>query len=136
MKALVDRWVATREGFKPRDVEEPIDYYWHRPVAGLLVDVLAPTAITPNQMTLLSGVASASAGAALCAGAWGASWWGAVAGLLLFVSITFDCADGQLARIRGTSTMLGRILDGATDFVAPLSVFLGMAAYLLMPERR
>ncbi|HXG98664.1 MAG TPA: CDP-alcohol phosphatidyltransferase family protein, partial [Gemmatimonadales bacterium] len=47
---------------------------------------------------------------------WYRSAWVNASGVLLFVlSDVLDSADGQLARLRGTSTRMGRILDGLAD---------------------
>ncbi len=128
---LIAAWRATRAGFKPRDVEEPIDYYWHRPLAGLLVTVLLPLPITPNQVTLLSGLFSVLAGCAIALSTIGSPWWCTLGGTLLLFSIILDCADGQLARLRGISSPLGRAIDGMMDTVAPISVLCAMTACLL-----
>ena len=128
---LAERWRATRSGFKPRDVEEAIDYHWHRPLAGLLVQVIADWPVTPNQVTFASGFVSLLSGLAIgFAGRFGA-WLCALGAFLLLLSIVLDCADGQLARIKGISSVVGRILDGTMDAAAPLCVFHGMAFYLL-----
>ena len=37
----------------------------------------------------------------------------------------FDCADGQLARLRGTSSVFGRMLDGVADLVVAISAGVG-----------
>lgn len=130
-RGLVARWRATRKGFKPSDVEEPIDYHWHRPLAGLLVQELERTPITPNQVTILSGVASLLSGVLLGLGGWHGRWLAIPAGVMLLVSIVLDCADGQLARIRGVSSPIGRVLDGFVDIVAPVAVMHGLVFYLL-----
>lgn len=128
--SLLARWIGG-DGFKPRDVEEPIDFYWHRPLAARLVRVLVPLPITPNQVTVASGLMGALSGVALSLGAWVAPWWSVLGAVLLLLSIVFDCADGQLARVRGTSSEIGRALDGTMDSVAPLFVFHGLAFTLL-----
>ncbi len=128
--SLVERWVATRRGFKPRDVEELIDFYWHRPLAGLLVDAIKSWPITPNQVTLLSALMSLLAGVAMGLG-YAEPWWSTAGAALLLWSIVLDCADGQLARVKGISSELGRILDGLADAAAPLAVFHGMAFFLV-----
>ena len=119
---IVDRWRATRANFKPRDVEEAIDFYFHRPLAGLLVQGIAEWPVTPNQVTVASGVVSFLAGVAVLLSVFLQPWLAAVGGALLFFSVILDCADGQLARLRGTSSPVGRALDGLADSVAPLSV--------------
>ncbi len=128
---LVERWLATRRGFKPRDVEEAIDFYWHRPLAGLLVDVIKSWPVTPNQVTFASAFVALLSGLAIGLGGYHGVWWSAVGGVLLLLAIVLDCADGQLARIKGLSSPVGRILDGTMDAVSPLAVFHGMAFFLL-----
>ena len=120
-----------KRGFKPREVEEFIDYYYHRPLAGLMVQLLLPLPFTPNQITIASGVVGVLAGVAIgCAGA-GAEYWAVIGGCLLLLSILLDCADGQLARLRGIVSPAGRILDGLVDFAAPTAVFIGQAVFLV-----
>lgn len=129
---LIDRWRATRATFKPRDVEEAIDFYFHRPIAGLLVQAIASWPVTPNQVTVASGAVSLLSGVVILLSAWYQPWLAAVGGGLLFFSVILDCADGQLARLKGISSLIGRILDGLVDSVAPLSVMPAMLAILLV----
>jgi len=50
--------------------------------------------------------------------------WTNVIGFVLFiVSDIFDSADGQLARLRGTSTRFGRVLDGASDSLRFINLY-------------
>jgi phosphatidylglycerophosphate synthase len=125
----ISETAATRPGFKPRAVEEWIDFYLHRPLAGVLVNVIKDWSITPNQVTGLSALSSLFAGIAIGL-AYYLPWLSAVGGVLLFISIILDCADGQLARVRGTFSEIGRALDGLADGVAPLSVFHGTLFFL------
>ncbi len=113
-------------GYKPDDVEEPIDRWIHRPLADRLVvqPLLPMTFISPNHVTLASGALSLAAGLGWATGQ------PRLAAVLLFGSIVLDCADGQLARRRGTASRFGRMLDGAIDGVAPTAVLLGMAFHL------
>ncbi len=120
-----------KRGFKPREVEEYIDYYYHRPLAGLLVQLLLPLPFTPNQITVASGVAGLAAGLAIGYARWGPDHWAVIGGCLLLLSILLDCADGQLARLRGIASAAGRILDGLVDFVAPTAVFIGQAVFMV-----
>ncbi|MBW2528230.1 MAG: CDP-alcohol phosphatidyltransferase family protein [Deltaproteobacteria bacterium] len=120
-----------RRGFKPSDVEEPIDRYFHRPLASLVVRALLPLPVTPNQVTFFSAFLGLCAGGTMLMGVWRSAWWVAAGGAVLLLSILFDCADGQLARIRGQSTPVGRILDGVMDVAAPLAVFHGFGFFLL-----
>lgn len=118
-----------REMFKPKDVEELIDWYFHRPLAARLVNLVAPTPVMPNHLTFTALAVGASCGFAFYAGGQNSAWI-VVGALLLFASIILDCADGQLARVRGTSSMLGRALDGGSDYFPTTSAFYGLAFLL------
>jgi hypothetical protein len=52
-------------------------------------------------------------------------WAGIMGGSLLFVSQVLDCADGMLARMRKSSSELGRQLDGFADGVTLTAACLG-----------
>ena len=111
---------------KPAEVEELVDELLHRPIARRLVTLLARTPITPNQVTLLAALIGVGAGTALVLGVTRPAWRLA-AGLLLFLSVVLDCADGQLARVRGVYSTTGAILDGIADYVVGVSVGIGAA---------
>ncbi len=120
-------WVAYKKTLKPMDVEEPIDVWVHRPLAYLLAKVLYPTPVSPNLVTIISilfGLVGALAFLASFPGHM------VVAGVSIFLSAVFDCADGQLARMRGTSSVIGRMLDGAADLVVSIAA-VGGATYVV-----
>jgi hypothetical protein len=48
------------------------------------------------------------------------------AALCCFIATVLDCADGQLARLRKTSSVIGRMLDGTTDVVVSGSVLIAV----------
>jgi hypothetical protein len=110
-------WSDYRRSLKPLEVEEPIDVWVHRPLAYVLAKLAYPTPISPNQITVISMVFGILTGVALAS----LSRLGLIlGGLCIFLSAIFDCADGQLARMRGTSSPLGRILDGMADTVVTI----------------
>lgn len=91
-----------------------------RPPAAFIVWAVAHTRTTPNQLTLLSLVACAAA-----CGVWLAApgHLGAVLGVAVFeVSFVLDCADGQLARYRKTTSAAGHFLDFLMDELKALLV--------------
>ena len=47
------------------DIEEIPDWYLHRPIARRAVKLLLPTSVTPNEVTILSGVSAVLAAVAL-----------------------------------------------------------------------
>lgn len=105
--------------------DEPLDAYVNRPLAGLLVRAVSETSVSPNQLTLVSACLGTAAGVCF---AWSPvqPQLAVVGALSLFLSMVFDCSDGQLARIRGGGSVLGRILDGYADYWVALVVHLGM----------
>lgn len=93
-------------------VEEWADRRFFRPAGWRVATALLPTPMSADAVTLVSLVLGVLAGHLL----WYASAWINAGGVGLFiVSDIFDSADGQLARLRGTSTRAGRILDGLAD---------------------
>ncbi len=121
--------------FKSRDVEEPIDMYWHRPLAALFTAtvVATPLPLSPNRITLGSLVCGWSAAAVLWSVAIAETlpgWGWALAALLYLASVILDCADGQYARFKGGGTRMGRIIDGLVDVmvVVPFYVILAIWA--------
>lgn len=120
---------AATATFKARDVEELIDFYLHRRVANWVVRVLAPTKVQPDQVTFASGVTALVAGTVIATA--DASWQIALGAGLFFFSIVLDCSDGQLARLRGTSSFAGRALDGWIDVVSSTSIFVGQLVFML-----
>ena len=108
------------------------DDFWtdrvSRPPAALLVWWVKDTAVTPNRITLVSlGVGLiAAAMFVLCPGRLGLL----AAGLMVQLGYVLDCADGQLARLRGTATALGAQLDFVTDAIKAPALLAGVTLRL------
>ena len=105
-------WSGYRASIKPLDVEEPIDVYVHRPLAYIFARACFRLPISPDAVTALSIVAGLASAASLVATF---PHHLQVGGFLLFLSAVLDCADGQLARMRKSSSVFGRMLDGVAD---------------------
>ncbi len=108
----------------------PFERYLIRPPAFLVVRALHKTSVTPNQLTVASFFVGLAAGLAYLAGK---PVWFAVGGVLVMLSSIFDCADGQLARVKALSSRYGAhldlFLDRVTDFVAISGVVFGWYRY-------
>jgi len=110
-------------------VEEWADRVFFGPAGWRIATALMPTRVSPDAVTFASLVLGVVAGHLL----WYTNAWINLAGVGLFIwSDILDSADGQLARLRGTSTRLGRILDGLADSARFLSLYLHLAARLYM----
>jgi hypothetical protein len=93
-------------------VEEWLDLRFFRPLGIRIARALYSTGISPDQVTLWSLVIGLVAGHLFGYRDRGVNLIGFA---LFIVSDVFDSADGQLARLRGTSTRFGRALDGMND---------------------
>jgi hypothetical protein len=110
---------------KGDEVEEWLDLRFFRPIGARITNVLYPTQITPDQVTLISVLIGLVAGHLFV---YTSPWVNAAGFALFIVSDLFDSADGQLARRRGTSTRLGRALDGTSDGLR----FLNLGVHLVV----
>jgi phosphatidylglycerophosphate synthase len=110
-----------RRSVKPKDI------FWNRyvarPLAAVLLPLLERSPVTPNQVTFLSLFTFVGAAALLLLVPGHAGLLAAVA--VIQLSYVLDCTDGQLARLRGTSTPVGAHLDFLMD---ELKAFLLVAA--------
>src|SRR5881398_832911 len=97
---------------KGRAVEEWLDLRFFRPVGIRIARALYPTGISPDQVTLWSLLIGLVAGHLFV---YRDRWIDVIGFVLFIVSDIFDSADGQLARLRGSSTRFGRALDGISD---------------------
>lgn len=95
--------------YKARDVEEIIDILFYRPIGYRLALAARALRATPNAVTIVGIIIGVTAGHffyydSIALNAIGMGLW--------VFSNMFDSADGQLARMTGQTTQLGRILDG------------------------
>lgn len=101
--------------FKSKDTEEWLDVYFTRPIGLVFALMWKALGVHPNVVTVIGIVLGVLA-------AWLFSYvdiWYNVAAVVLFMFSNFcDSTDGQLARLTGQKTLLGRVLDGfAADVV-------------------
>jgi CDP-alcohol phosphatidyltransferase-like enzyme len=105
---------------KGQAVEEWVDLHFFRPIGIRIARALVPTEVSADQVTLWSLVIGLVAGHLF---AYQDRWTNLIGFALLIVSDIFDSADGQLARLRGSSTRLGRALDGASDSLRFINLY-------------
>ena len=109
--------------------EEWADLRFFRPLGLRLVQRLAPTRVTADQVTLASLLVGLAGGHLFLYADWRLNALGL---LLLLVSDVLDSADGQLARLRGTSTRLGAVLDGLSDYARFLNLYIHLGIRLVL----
>ena len=116
-RRLLRALVKDTDGFMARHVERPISLQISR--------CLAPTAVTPNQITMVS-VAIGLFGAPFFLSV---NWlWQTVGALLLLTHSIVDGCDGELARLKFQESRWGGVLDFWGDNIVHIAVFACMAA--------
>jgi len=93
-----------------------------RPVAHLVVLVLAPLRVPPPAVVLAAAAAGIAAAVELALGHL------IVAALLVQLKTVLDNADGQLARVTGRVTVFGRYLDSECDLLVNAALFAALAS--------
>ncbi len=121
-----------QQTYKSNDTEEWLDVVWTRPIGYQWARFFDALNVHPNTVTILSmfiGVASAyffAHGSYRTEGTEGLIY--NIIGVLLLAWANFyDSADGQLARMTGKKTQLGRILDGAAGDVWFFAIYHAVA---------
>jgi hypothetical protein len=112
---------------KSIETENLIDRLFYRPIGYAITRKLVPTAVTPNMVTIVSIFIGASAGYFFHFPNISYNICGII--LLVFANI-LDCVDGQLARMTGNKSTLGRILDGVAGDIWFISIYVGLALRL------
>lgn len=120
MSTLREIAAIYRASKKKRDINWWTEWVC-RPPAAALVWALRDTRVTPNQVTLASLVVCAISGAMLLLG--NGYLWVLAAVVVFEISFILDCADGQLARLRGRASVLGHLLDFLTDEIKAMLVY-------------
>ena len=95
---------------KSLDTEEFIDIHFYRPIGYRWALFFNKLNISPNTVTILSIILGIAAGICFYFSSLPVNLIGM---FLLIWANSYDSADGQLARMTGKSSPLGRILDGA-----------------------
>ncbi len=124
-----------QDTYKSKDTEEWFDTVFNRPVGFAWAKFFNYFGIHPNVVTVLSMILGALSGfmfhyhATSESALWGMSGMtcNIIAVILLVWANHYDSADGQLARLSGKKTQLGRILDGVAADVWYISIYVALA---------
>ena len=120
-----------QQTLKSAETEDWLDFHVIRPFCYYCALLFAKFDIHPNTVTIWSMIiGAASAVFFACGSFYYSGWWGLgmnlIAIALLMWADVLDCTDGQLARMTGKKSRLGRILDGVAGFAwfTPIYVLL------------
>ncbi len=113
--------------FKSEDTEEWLDVHFTRPIGLVFALFWNKLNVHPNVITIISIFLGVGAG-------WMFHYTDLlhnVYGVLLLMFANFcDSTDGQMARITGKKTLIGRMLDGFSGDVWFFSIYIGIVARL------
>jgi phosphatidylglycerophosphate synthase len=112
---------------KARLRQEAVCEVVFRPLAHLVVLVLAPLRVPPPAVVLFSAAFGIAGAVELARGHL------VVAAVLVQAKTVFDNADGQLARLTGRVTDFGRYLDSECDLLVDAALFAGLGWYTGRP---
>ncbi len=117
-----------RKTYKSEDTEEWLDKVFTRPIGYLWARWFQRLGVHPNVVTILSILIGISSAFCFAHGSWRTEGttgllWNALGVVLMMWANFYDSADGQLARITGKQTQLGRILDGAASIIIFVPVY-------------
>ena len=112
---------------KSIETENVIDRIFYRPIGFRIARMLRGTGITPNMVTVVSIFVGAPVGLLF----YQDDLYYNICGILLLICANIlDCVDGQLARLTGIKSAIGRILDGFAGDIWFASIYVGFAARL------
>jgi phosphatidylglycerophosphate synthase len=112
---------------KSRAVQEWLCERLFRPLAHVVVLALAPLRVPPPVVVLAAAAVGVAGAVELARGEL------VVAALLVQLKTVLDNADGQLARLTGRVTALGRYLDSLCDLFVDAALFAALGWYTGRP---
>ena len=122
--------MALQDTYKSQDTEEWIDLVFYRPIGYRWALFFKKINVTPNTVTIISILLGVAAGIMF----YFTELWINIIGMILLVwANTYDSADGQLARMTGKFSRIGRILDGLAGDLWFISIYAAIC-FRLMPE--
>jgi phosphatidylglycerophosphate synthase len=113
--ALIRSLIKPTDGWVSRNL--------NRPISTSISRVLAHTAITPNQFTIVTGLIGLSTAWFFAAGGY---WNYLIGGALFHLTSVLDGVDGELARLKFKSSPFGQWLDTLVDNLSYLAALGGI----------
>jgi CDP-L-myo-inositol myo-inositolphosphotransferase len=119
--AEAERRLMRDQGRKTRD--GPVARHLNRPVSRLFSRILVRTAVTPNQISLVSWVLSCVAAGLMAMSGYPAL---AIGGALAQLASIIDGCDGEIARLKHLQSEFGGWLDAVLDRYADAILLFGL----------
>ena len=112
---------------KSIETENFVDRIFYRPIGFRIAKALRNTGVTPNMITVISIFVGAAAGFFFYKTD---IVYNVIGILFLILANILYCVDGQLARLTGIKSKIGRILDGFAGDIWFASIYIGFALRL------
>lgn len=109
--------------FKAYEIEELADVYFFRPFGMLFARAARALRLTPSAVTMIGAGVGVLGGALLYD-----ERLGLAAFALIILHGVLDSSDGQLARMTGQVTELGRVLDGVGGYLTHAAIYIAILA--------
>lgn len=119
--------ILERQIKKSVQLDGVVTYYAVRPLIRPLSRGLLDTRVSPNQVTIAALVCGLCAAACAFAGGRAPT---IAAGVLYWFGFALDCVDGELARMRLSSSKLGEWLDAMADEISGYAMLAGLGVGL------
>ena len=100
-----------------------VSRHFNRRLSRSAARALEATPVTPNALTVFTGLLAFATAAAIAAG------WNIAGGIAIQVVSVVDGIDGDLARLRNATTRFGAFLDTVVDRYADAAIIGGMTIY-------
>lgn len=113
--------------YKSADTEEPFDKIFTKPLGYLFTRFFLHFKWTPNMVTILSTFIGVIGGVLFYPDSFG---WNLVGVLLVILANILDSTDGQMARLTGQKSALGRILDGMSSTLWYIAMYCAVCCKL------
>ena len=113
--------------YKSMDTEEHFDKIFTKPLGYLFTRFFIHIKWTPNMVTILSMFIGVAGGVMFYPEHFG---WNLLGVLLVILANILDSTDGQMARLTGMKTALGRVLDGTSSTLWYIAMYCAVCCRL------
>lgn len=120
--------ISLESTLKSADTEETIDLLFYRPIGYRWALLFNKLGISPNAVTIASVFLGVAAGLMFY---YNDLFYNVIGMLLLVWANMYDSADGQLARMSGKKSEVGRVLDGLAGDAWFTSIYISLCFRLI-----
>ncbi|MGL5015556.1 MAG: CDP-alcohol phosphatidyltransferase family protein [Bacteroidales bacterium] len=120
--------ITLESSLKSIETENWLDRKFYRPIGFRIAMKLRNSGITPNQITIISIFVGVAGGACFYSTSVA---WNILGVILMIYANILDCVDGQLARLTGIKSKVGRIIDGFAGDLWFATLYIAIALRLM-----